>query len=233
MPAVGAGAAVGASAPAPITPTAPTTTAVRPTSLHSDDAEELTHVAPAPHTVEAESTSPISPTSPTSLTSPTSPTSATKTDSKGIKSFLNKFKRRSKHSSASADAEKPGFIGGVALRESESNSHSHPASRSTPSSPVLAPDTTSAAQATETSVTHRRYSDISSISSDEVEEGARGRTPERTGTGVSGVSDNSEFEEAKDGFDEGLAPPVSFATDGDAGRRGSPNRDSKFREVGI
>jgi hypothetical protein len=85
----------------------------------------------------------------------------------------------------------------------------------------------------ETSDTHRRYSDISSLSRNEVEEETRGRTPERTGTGLSAVSGNTEFEEAKDDFDEKLAPPVSFATDGDVKRRGSRNPDSKFHEVGI
>lgn len=147
-------------------------------------------------------------------TSPTSPTSS-KSESKGLKSFLNKFKRRSKHSSASAETDKPGFIGGVALRNSESRSRKG----SAPASPQV-----------QTPNNDRRYSDVSSLSSVD----RRGRSPKRTTTDLSGVSGPSDPEEARDAFNEDLAPPPSFTTtDADAARKGSPNRDSRFHEVGI
>ena len=62
-----------------------------------------------------------------------------------------------------------------------------------------------------------------------------GLSPERTTTTQSGAySDVSEYEEARDDFNEALAPPPVFtSTDVGAARKGSPTRDSKFREVGI
>jgi hypothetical protein len=44
------------------------------------------------------------------------------------------------------------------------------------------------------------------------------------------VSALSEYEEARDTFNENLAPPPSFGID-HARSTGSPVRDSKFREV--
>jgi hypothetical protein len=44
---------------------------------------------------------------------------------------------------------------------------------------------------------------------------------------------SSDFEEARDHFDEGLAPPPTFTSEVDKDRHGSPVRDSKFHEVGI
>lgn len=180
----------------------------------------------------------------TDETSPTSPTSP-KSESKGIKSFLNKLKRRSKHP-APAEPESKGFIGGVALRNSESQSQPQSRQGSTAASPPANP----------THTLERRDSEVSSIASNE----ARGRSAERTSivsapkaerttTGLSEVSeltkvsaertrtaqsDVSEYEEARDDFNEALAPPPTFtSTDVGAGRKGSPNRDSKFHEVGI
>jgi hypothetical protein len=172
----------------------------------------------AAHAQGHEASGALSPTTPTSPTSPTSP----KSESKGLKGFLNKFKRRSKHSASSADSEKPGFIGGAALRGSSTHSHRD----SVPSSPPPEP--------TRISDSERRYSDVSSISSqgDDVQ---RGRTTEQT-SGMSPLSSrhSGEFEEAMDTFDEELAPPPTFTTsEANAVRKGSPNRDSKFHEVGI
>lgn len=166
--------------------------------------------AQSSHTPEPESTSPTSPTSP-------------KSDSKGIKSFLNKFKRRSKHSGASAEIDKPGFIGGIALRDANRELESHSNQNSVPSSP-------------QPEVPERRYSDVSSVSVDSAFADDRGRGAERTTSGLTETTTkgSEEFEEARDDFDEKLAPPPSFTTvDGSAGRKGSPSRDSRFHEVGI
>lgn len=178
---------------------------------HNDDDlyREPTLAGEAAHMSEPEASSPTSP----------------KSDSKGIKSFLNKFKRRSKHSAASAEVDKPGFIGGMALRRSGSQSKRN----SVPSSPhpelTHAPDTEA----------QRRYSDVSSISTGPVSANDRGRAPQRTESHTSAISRGStEFEEARDEFDEKLAPPPSFTTtDVNAGSKGSPNRDSRFHEIGI
>ncbi|KAF1949633.1 hypothetical protein CC80DRAFT_497381 [Byssothecium circinans] len=148
---------------------------------------------------------------PTSPAPPMSPKSESK-----VKSLLRKFKRRSKHSGASSEADKPGFIGGAALRSSESNKGS------APGSPAVGP----------THMPERRFSDVSSISS--VSSG--GRDNERTTTRLSDVSTGSaEFEEARDIFNADLAPPPNFTTsDASAVRKGSPSRgESRFREIGI
>lgn len=143
------------------------------------------------------------------VSSPTSPTSP-KSESKGIKSLLNRFKRRSKPSATASEGEKPSFIGGAALRNSErSNQDSNP-------------------YADQTLSNDRRFSDVSSLSSAESSD----RSPTRTTTRQSGMSGASEYEEARDDFDEDLAPPPAFTTTA-AGRMGSPNRDSKFHEVGL
>jgi hypothetical protein len=174
---------------------------------------------------------------------PTSPTSP-KSESKGIKSLLSKLKRHSKHFSSPPETENKGFIGGIALRNSESQSQTH--SRQGSANPTHIPVL--------------RDSEVSSTTSDE----DRGRSTERistvpapqvgrTTTGFSeasdvskvsperptaaktrAYSDVSEYEEARDDFNEALAPPPTFtSTDESAARRGSPTRDSKFHEVGI
>jgi hypothetical protein len=175
------------------------------------------------HEQEVDATSPDSPISPTSPTS----------ERKGIKGFLNKFKRRSKHSASSAETDKPGFIGGVALQNSTSHSQkdesipSESRNNSVSHSPHPEP--------TYTTESHRRHSDVSSISADPPPLGDRGRSAQRASTGLSAVSaPSTDPEEARDAFDEDLAPPPTFTTvDSDVGRKGSPNRDSKFREVGL
>ncbi|KAF2876090.1 hypothetical protein BDV95DRAFT_664372 [Massariosphaeria phaeospora] len=186
----------------------------------SDDENDDLYRDPTPHghTQQPAEAEPLDPTSPTSPTSPRSP----KSDSKGLKNFFNKFKRRSKHSATSAETDKPGFIGGVALRDS--SSHSHP--DSLPASPRPAPE--------QPSDLGRPYSDISSISSGRPSVDGRGRAPERTTSGLSAVSGATDYDEAKDGFNDELPPPPRLATaEASAARKGSPNRDSRFHEIGI
>ncbi|KAF2112266.1 hypothetical protein BDV96DRAFT_580445 [Lophiotrema nucula] len=176
----------------------------------------------------AEPTSATSPTSPASPTSPTADATSPKEGSKGFKGFLSKFKRRSKHSGD----HQPGFIGGASLRAS-----SGPTSKDeAPTSPRATdgPLTSNPLPSSSTRPSDsRRYSDVSSLSSGPA---SRGRSPERIetkDTKISGGSAGTEFEEARDDFDEKLAPPPSFTSESNAGRKGSPNRDSRFHEVGI
>ncbi|KAF2013633.1 hypothetical protein BU24DRAFT_424633 [Aaosphaeria arxii CBS 175.79] len=164
------------------------------------------------HEHEPTTTGRSEPESPTTPTSPTSPRS-----SKGFKSFLSKFKRRSRHSAASADSDKPGFIGGVNLRES--TSPTRPRTPNHDSAPMTPQNTRT---------TIGRYSSVSSLedADDDPRSKTRGRGATRSGA-------SSSYEEARDDFDEGLAPPPSFPSDEAAARKGSPNRDSKFHEVGL
>lgn len=188
------------------------------TTAHEDTAShDLTAVEPKS---EPDITSPISPASP-------------KSDSKGIKSLLNKLKRRSKGpaSPTSTEADKQGFIGGVALRNSESRSQSR--RNSNPASPGSG----TAALAPQHNSPGRRYSDVSSLSSASATS-LRGRSPKRTAKATTEGSDSpglasptSEYEEARDTFNESLAPPPTFLTDVSTARKGSPNRDSKFIEA--
>ncbi|KAF2749319.1 hypothetical protein M011DRAFT_304207 [Sporormia fimetaria CBS 119925] len=174
---------------------------------------EPTQTAQTAQTAGAEQRS--RPSSPSSPASPTSP--------KRIKAFLNKFKRRSKHSAATAETDKPGFIGGAALRQSSNQSER----ASNPPSPRPQP-----VQDTEPT---RRYSDVSSLSHYSTAEGDRGRDPRAKPQDVeSPTRDSVEIEETRDSFDEKLAPPPAFpSSDADAGRKGSPSRDSRFHEVGL
>jgi len=200
----GAGAAVGAATPANITPTDVASQAHASTEEQSDDGHGDSTLAPTAHTPEPESPHAASPPA----ASPTSP----KSDSK-VRSFLNKFKRLSRHS---ASAE-PGFIGGAALRAS--SSHSRRDSVPEPVEGGLS--------------SQHGYSDVSSISTGNGSFKGRGDGPERTTTGLSAVSGYAEFEEARDEFDEQLAPPASYLTEAGTTSRHGSNRDSKFHEIGI
>jgi hypothetical protein len=211
------------------------------TSANSND-DLYRDATPSNQPVNSDTTSPISPTSPTSPSS-----------SKGLKSIFSKLKRRSKHGSAGTisttdmgkDKEQTGFVGGASLRSSISQQQPQPAS-------TVAATTTSDSDDevphnlgdVEPSSVEPSYvphvdelddsdSDVSSLS-DYAEPMTRGRSAERivsSNTKASGGTD-PEFQEAQDHFDEGLAPPPTFTTDADKSK-GSPNRDSKFREVGI
>ena len=70
-------------------------------------------------------------------------------------------------------------------------------------------------------------SSISSFLESDMEE--HGEDWERPESRVSGVTEGSdEFEEARDTFDEGLAPPPTFVTDGK--KTSCPVRDTRFHE---
>jgi hypothetical protein len=202
--------------------------AVVAVTTSSTDHEDL-YRDPTPVTTPA--TSHAREADPTPPTSPTSPSS-----SKGLKSIFSKLKRRSKHTSAgtfsSGDVGKEketGFVGGAMLRSSTSQpstsqpSHTSPKSVTSGDEPprkLSDVEPTRAPHADEVD----SYSDVSSMSNYEE---PRGRSTERV------ASKDTEFEEAQDHFDEALAPPPTFTIDADRVGRGSPNRDSKFHEVGI
>ncbi|KAF2842857.1 hypothetical protein M501DRAFT_965657 [Patellaria atrata CBS 101060] len=157
------------------------------------------------------------------VTSPTSPMSPAK-ESKGLKSLLNKLKRRSKppaDESPNSPSEKS-FIGGAALtgttgpKESNSSIAEPGVDLSTLSGPAY----TSREGGKQSA--RARSPSISSLSSEEEDRG-------RTGRRVSDVSSGEDFEEARDHFDEGLAPPPSFGSLAKE-KTGSPVRDSRFSE---
>lgn len=207
-----------------------------PTGITTDttgSARDSTVIAPTRDSTATapSSADPISPTSPTS--------------SKGFKSIFNKLKRRSKHDSAVTDADgkatekDTGFIGGASLRASESNAHSSTtpsttqAERVTTTRPTDLGDVepTVSEPAVVPHVKDDRYSEVSSLSSDS-EELPRGR-PRPTRVMSDDTRASSDFEEARDHFDEDLAPPPTFTSEINKDRHGSPVRDSKFHEVGI
>jgi hypothetical protein len=175
-------------------------------------------------------------------TSPKSPNS-----SKGLKSIFSKLKRRSKHTSAGTintadmdkDKEQTGFVGGASLESSTSQPQSNPSSAAAAATSTAFDDERphNLGDIEPSSVPHvdelnDSYSDVSSLSDYDEPMITRGRSAERvtsTGTKKSGTTD---FEEAQDHFDEALAPPPTFTTNSERGT-GSPNRDSKFHEVGI
>lgn len=134
---------------------------------------------------------------------PTSPTSPSKKDG-GMKSLFTKLKRRSK---TSDEKEEPSFAGGASLN-SPLKGRRH------------------------RDVSIHDHESLSSLSSDDEEDhmangGDRGRPISR----VSGISGDEEFEEARDTFDERLAPPPSFSTEGKKIlKAGSPVREARFHE---
>ncbi|KAF1845879.1 uncharacterized protein K460DRAFT_338575 [Cucurbitaria berberidis CBS 394.84] len=201
--------------------------AADPTQNNDDLYQDPASATYIQHVAEHESSDPTSPTSQGS--------------SKGLKSLLNKLKRRSRPSDADdkSKEKETGFLGGAALRSSTSQPQS-----SSNTIPTPHQETTEGHRPTNLGdveppvVPHQdedRYSDVSSLSSDYDEATAiRGRSAERIASGATATSDGGDFEEAKDHFDEDLAPPPAFSSEADKARKGgSPNRDSKFHEVGI
>ncbi|KAL5121852.1 Eisosome assembly protein [Pleosporales sp. CAS-2024a] len=175
-------------------------------------------------------------------TSPTSPNS-----SKGLKSIFSKLKRRSKHTSAGTinsadigkDKEETGFVGGASLRSSTSHTQSQQMATEAAAMTAVSDDDRphNLGDVEPSFVPHvdklnDSRSDVSSLSDYEDPVMIRGRSTERVDRSDSAKSGAPEFEEAQDHFDEGLAPPPTFTTDADKAK-GSPNRDSKFHEVGI
>jgi hypothetical protein len=209
------------------------------TSRNNDDLyEDPVPTADVQHTSGKESTDPTSPTSPGS--------------SKGFKSLISKLRRRSRHNPTTETDDKTkekeeGFIGGAALRTSTSQGNSQSQTSKTTSRPshesLEEHNTTEAHRPTNLGsiepahvphVDSERYSDVSSLSSDGEEYPVtRGRSPKRIVSGGTATSGGTDYEEALDHFDEGLAPPPAFGSDADKARKGSPSRESRFQEVGI
>lgn len=157
---------------------------------------------------------------------PTEPTSPTQSGSKGFKHLFNKLKRRSKHSNSVSEQSnpEPGFISGAALTGASSGSTGADPNPSTLNPPQ---QTNTASTAVNSNSNPYHSPSVSSLSG---EEDDRGRAVQHRAIGVSAVSKESDLEEARDTFDERLAPPPSFGSDAAEGRRGSPVRDSRFLE---
>lgn len=182
-------------------------------------------------------------------------TSPTKRDGKGIKGLFSRLtNKRSKADTKVAEpAPTPttatsdkGFVGGAALTGASSKESAVPSA----SDPIKSSTETAAAPASIESAgvaspsSFRRHEgslgDVSSLSSSgaDEEDVARGRTGRTAGMLSSfgkgkakaadkDSDDGEEFEEARDNFDESLAPPPAFA--GQA-KTGSPVRGTKFVE---
>ncbi|KAH7355876.1 hypothetical protein BKA66DRAFT_474748 [Pyrenochaeta sp. MPI-SDFR-AT-0127] len=199
--------------------------------LHQEPAPTIVTATQFRHTVAQDSADPTSQGS-----------------SKGFKSLLNKLKRHSKHSPANTtdtddkSKEAPDVTNATILPSSRSQSPPRPSKTVTgqhDSAGALRPTNLGDVEPmTSSRLAEEQYSDVSSLSSNyEAGDAIRGRSAERVvsrATGASGTSGGTDFEEARDGFDEDLAPPPTFTSDADKARKaGSPTRDSKFHEVGI
>ena len=156
--------------------------------------------------------------------SPSSPKDKSK-----VKNWLKtKFARRqSRGQKSPTDKEKDadtGFIGGAALRSaSANNSTTSLGAKSSSIRDVATAGTTSRAAEPEPSpisdVDQTPDTDI--VSEEDIEDRSRRESQ------VSAVSrDEDEFQEARDNFDEDLAPPPTFV----AGKGTSPVRAGKFTE---
>jgi len=213
---------------------------VAPAAVASHDNDDLYHDPSSANQAQQSSSHEVDPKSPTSPSS------------KGIKSMFSKLKRRSKHNSAGSfdssdmnkdgkDKAETGFVGGAALRSSASKSRSqtsltgatHDVDRPHNLGDVE-PSFVPHIDEVDNKTRGDRYSDVSSLSSFEEVEAPRGRSAERIVSGTTVTSRGSEFEEARDHFDQDLAPPPTFTSESNkATRVGSPGRDSKFKEIGI
>lgn len=181
--------------------------------------EEVSSAAGRPSTAQDEPAAVPRATAHEDPTWATSPTSPSKAGSKGLTGLFSKLKRRSKHNPAASES---GFVGGASLRNSESKSHSNQEGSGSSPVPNHIPNMDASGDARDGG-----HSDVSSLSSDST----RGRHLERTATQESRVSGLSEYEEARDTFNENLAPPPSFGTDLNTRTSGSPARETRFREV--
>lgn len=147
--------------------------------------------------------------------SPETPTSPSKREGGGVKRLLTKLKRKSNSKEEAEKDNEKAFAGGAVLNGKASGQQGR--------------FSTSA----EGAAGSHDHDDVSSLSSDEEEELAHGGNGERGRpvSRVSAISGDEEFEEARDEFDERLAPPPSFSTEGKKSlRTGSPVREAKFHE---
>jgi hypothetical protein len=159
----------------------------------------------------------------------TSPTSPTKDESK-VKNWLKtRFSRRSSKAQkpgpeepSSSNGNRSSFIGGAALTGASANNST--ASLGQKSERVTSP---LASPALPTQTEENPIAKV--VEPEPEEESARGRTDKRRDSDVSALSeaDPEEFQEARDEFDEDLAPPPTFV----AGKSSSPARETKFTEA--
>ncbi|KAK6434562.1 Eisosome assembly protein [Oleoguttula sp. CCFEE 5521] len=210
-------------APASTTTTAPTTTS----KLQKSADQKASH--------------------PSSSTQPTTTTTTDEAPSKGIRGFFSKFRSGGPSTSSKVTKSDPSTAADPKASTSLTSGSSAPATTG-----VVAPlATKSDAPASPSSFRrHRGDSDVSSLSSSGLDEddlgagrsgrvaralkvgGGKGEETETT-TGTAGevekVGSNQteQFEEARDHFDEGLAPAPAFA--GQA-KSHSPARETRFRE---
>ncbi|TVY33256.1 hypothetical protein LSUB1_G006969 [Lachnellula subtilissima] len=140
-------------------------------------------------------------------TSPTSPK-----DDGYVKNWLkNRFSRRQSRGQKSGSEEpetnnQTSFVGGAALTGASANDST--VSLGQKSAGVTSPLTSPA------------------VKDEEPEDERLGRAVKRKDSDVSELSE-AEFQEARDGFDEDLAPPPTFV----AGKSSSPARETKFVEA--
>lgn len=215
----------------PVTETKPTIAERREGSIIPDQIHTRTSMEDAASTHVRESAAAASAEG--GVTTPLSPTSPK--EGGKVKSWLKKnFSRRMSRGQKSAGKEEKGlkengngssFVGGAALTGASANIST--ASLGAKSSSVR--DVANASTAAPVSTTGATSvvdepATRSSVIDDADEE--RSRTTSRRDSEVSELSDNSEFQEARDNFNEDLAPPPTFPAE----KSSSPMRSTKFTE---
>ncbi|KAJ9663407.1 Eisosome assembly protein [Coniosporium apollinis] len=219
--------------PIPLPPTLDTSTTLTGSSTAPKPSEDTTRSKSTP-----------SDTATLASATPASANPAPARKESRVKSLLGKFKRHPKAEASDASAkDKSTFVGGATLTGGAATtatdptpapasqpaaSSTQPPATTTMTTNTLTPVTSAHADTHERSrsrsPTYVSRDSISSLSSSGDEGVQRGRTGRRP----SDLSGNEDFEEARDTFDEKLAPPPSFGTEGRVS--GSPVRDSKFQE---
>lgn len=197
------------------------------TAIATSEDNDLYRVSTQAHASDNEFSGPTSPRSP-------------QASSKGLKSLLTKMKRRSKPISGvktdeALQEQGTMFVGGAALR----TSILEPQLQSSDHIPLDAdlPTDLGDVEPKPAYVPHveQPYSDVSSLSSDvdEFDGAPRGRSMDRIVSGGTVKSGGTDVEQTPDYMDATLAPPPFFTSDAEKAPKESPNRDSRFHEVGL
>jgi len=151
-------------------------------------------------------------------------------DGSKVKKWLKtKFSRRASRSQKAPDLKGEGgkkdFVGGAALAGASAGANSSTASleaRSSSLQEVALADTNKDKEPKEPEKVEKAEEHVGSS----VGRGSEVSTVSSMSEDEDDDDDHQEFEEARDNFDEGLAPPPTFP----AAKSSSPVRDSKFRE---
>lgn len=209
-------------------------------------APATTYTAAAATTTEpSAATEPASEPTTTKMASVEPPLSPTKSEAKGgFRGFLGKLKRRSKPVEPKTDEQGHAmekFVGGAALTGASSSSEPRTSAAATSSAAGATTATAGIDDDAASESSFRRHASASSFkrnatdlhsigsstSLSDSDDEDRGRVKGKARR-ANASDDEDEFEEARDTFDESLAPPPTYAGQP---KSQSPVRETKFQEV--